>query len=311
LEKQSLQSVAKLYYEENQTQSDISKRLGISRPKVSRMLSEARKLGIVKIFIDAGADDALELEGKFHSRFNLKAVKVVSVPDDDKALASQLTVSAAARFFASFLSNRDKIGVAWGWTLNELVKNFPELNLSDSEIFQLTGGVDNANTRSFASEIVKGFSAKLNAKNAYALPCPALVGSPAIAEALRLDPKISYLLSNLSLCNKIFVNIAVPDESSCLYQSGYLTGDDVVSLKNKNAAGSVCSRFFDENGEICDAEMDARTIGISLDDIKKAEYSMSCIVAPRKARAVYRALESGLINALVIDSVTAELILEL
>ena len=43
--------VARRYYLEDQRQSDIAKELGVSRPLISRMLSEARELGVVEITI--------------------------------------------------------------------------------------------------------------------------------------------------------------------------------------------------------------------------------------------------------------------
>ena len=42
-------TVAKLYYEENLTQAEVAERVGVSRPLVSKMLSEARDCGIVHI----------------------------------------------------------------------------------------------------------------------------------------------------------------------------------------------------------------------------------------------------------------------
>lgn len=52
LEKQKkLAYVAKRYYLDDQKQSDIAQELGVSRPLVSRMLSEARELGIVEITV--------------------------------------------------------------------------------------------------------------------------------------------------------------------------------------------------------------------------------------------------------------------
>ena len=41
--------VAQLYYQQNLNQSEISKIVGLSRPTVSRMLEEAREVGIVEI----------------------------------------------------------------------------------------------------------------------------------------------------------------------------------------------------------------------------------------------------------------------
>ena len=52
LEKQRrLAHVARRYYLEDQKQSDIARELGISRPMVSRLLAEARELGVVEIRI--------------------------------------------------------------------------------------------------------------------------------------------------------------------------------------------------------------------------------------------------------------------
>lgn len=42
---------AKLYYEHQLSQQEISKKLGVSRPTVSRLLKQARETGIVKIEI--------------------------------------------------------------------------------------------------------------------------------------------------------------------------------------------------------------------------------------------------------------------
>ena len=48
---QKLIYVARRYYLDAQKQSNIAREMGISRPLVSRMLSEARQLGIVKISV--------------------------------------------------------------------------------------------------------------------------------------------------------------------------------------------------------------------------------------------------------------------
>ena len=45
-------NVARLYYEQNMTQNEIAKELGISRPLVSILLTEARACGIVTITIN-------------------------------------------------------------------------------------------------------------------------------------------------------------------------------------------------------------------------------------------------------------------
>ena len=46
-----LAHVARRYYLEDWKQSEIARELGVSRPLISRMLSEARELGVVKITV--------------------------------------------------------------------------------------------------------------------------------------------------------------------------------------------------------------------------------------------------------------------
>ena len=48
---QKMVEIAKMYYEEELTQNEIAKRLGVSRPLVSKMLADAKEAGIVTIQI--------------------------------------------------------------------------------------------------------------------------------------------------------------------------------------------------------------------------------------------------------------------
>ena len=48
---QKLAAVARKYYLEDLKQSEIAQQMGVSRPMISKMLREARELGIVKISI--------------------------------------------------------------------------------------------------------------------------------------------------------------------------------------------------------------------------------------------------------------------
>ena len=48
-----LVDVARMYYEQDRTQSEIADQYGISRPMVSKLLKEARDKGIVTIRISA------------------------------------------------------------------------------------------------------------------------------------------------------------------------------------------------------------------------------------------------------------------
>lgn len=308
-EKNFLVEIAKEYYEHGKTQADIANRFNISRPMVSRKLAEARETGIVKIFIDSSFDNMSSLEQKLFARFNLKGLRIASVPDNDEALSVQLTARTGAQYLSNFIKPGDKIGVGWGWTLYEMSSYLPQLPVGTSLVCQITGSVDNAMTRGYANEIVSNFYQKSSAREAYSFPCPVMVSSAYIANTLVNDSKINNVLSLGKECNKLFVNIANPDRKSCLYQAGYIDDSDLGNLHNRHVAGSICCRFFDQDGNICDEELNERTLGISIDEIKNAECVMACITGREKAEAIYYALKANFIDVLVIDSVTAEAIL--
>lgn len=303
--------IAKLYYEEGMTQAQISARLGISRPIISRRLTEARESGIVKIFIRSNEVNMSDLERRLFSTFTLKGVKVVDVPEDDKELAVEITAREGAAYLKEFLQPGDRVGVDWGWTINMLISSFSAYDSGVDTVVQCTGNMNDVQIKSSPDGIIKAFAAKLRAKHAYSLSVPVMVENRIIANTLRYDRHIERALSCLDTCNKFIVNIAYPGEGSCLYNLGYINDDDVARLSSEGVVGSICCRFFDRDGKICDSKLDECTISANLDQLKKAECVMSCLSGKKKASAVYYALRHNLINVAVLDRYLASEILDL
>ncbi len=50
-ENEQLFQIAQMYYEQNLTQEEISKKVHISRSNISKMLKRARNVGIVEIVV--------------------------------------------------------------------------------------------------------------------------------------------------------------------------------------------------------------------------------------------------------------------
>jgi deoxyribonucleoside regulator len=89
--------VARLYYYQCLTTEHIARELGLSRPKVSRLLSHARQAGLIEIRVHDPESQPQELERAIQDRFHLSGVKVVTVPsnsNEDEWLKSVATFSA-------------------------------------------------------------------------------------------------------------------------------------------------------------------------------------------------------------------------
>ncbi len=310
-ERKQLLDIARLYYEDNLTQAEIARYIGVSRATISRMLSEAKQHGLVRILIGDGAVDTRNIERTLMQYFSLQAVRVVPVTPGDERSILQATARESALFAARYFSAGDCIGMAWGHTLYELTQNLPSLSLPDTQVVQLMGNIDSATVPSYAMEIIKTTSARLHTENAFTLPCPVVVDSAIISDILLHDAKIGQVLQLARHCNKMFTNLALADEGSCLYRAGYISDDDLESLHKARAVGSIACHYIDESGALCQPKLDARTIGVSLLDIQQAECVLACVADNKKVAVLHAALVGGYIDVLMVDSITAGLLLDL
>ena len=74
-------NVAQMYYYQNMKTEAIAKELKVSRSTVSRLLTFARKEGLVSIKITTPTQELFELEKRISDAFDIKAIHVVPVPE--------------------------------------------------------------------------------------------------------------------------------------------------------------------------------------------------------------------------------------
>ena len=73
--------------------------------------------------------------------------------------------------------------------------------------------------------------------------------------------------------------------------------------------GDICSRFFDADGRICNKELDARTVGITLDELRSKDHSIMISGGEAKVQAIKAALKGRYANVLITDQFTAKQLL--
>ena len=110
--------VARRYYLDEQKQSDIARELGISRPLVSRLLSDARRLGVVQITVRDPADRSAGLLERLRRSTSIRDGVLVEDGGDDDATNQALSQGAVALLHR--LGAR-RLGVGWGYLIGQLV----------------------------------------------------------------------------------------------------------------------------------------------------------------------------------------------
>ena len=78
----------------------------------------------------------------------------------------------------------------------------------------------------------------------------------------------------------------------------------------KGAVGEIVGRIYDKNGQTVDEDLRRKMIGISLDKIAKIPVRIGMSYGKDKIEAIKGAIAGGLVNVLVTDVPTAELLLK-
>jgi deoxyribonucleoside regulator len=288
LERQKkLAYVAKRYYLEDQKQSDIAQELGVSRPLVSRMLSEARELGIVEITIhEPGAREARLLERLRLSSSIRDGVLVEDGANDD---ATNRLLSQGAVELLRRLGVR-RLGVGWGYLIGQLVSWLEENPQPSSTITDICPLVGNASipARNYQSnENVRLMAQQMGAAPHF-LYLPALPDSLEEKQVLCSTEVYRQIHQRWEELDTALVNIgdypSSPDFAS-LVRYGSL-------LQRQRACGRMLIYYFNEDGFVIQSEQDF-AIQIPIDILKRCPNIIGVCSANTSAKALRGALKSG------------------
>lgn len=96
----------------------------------------------------------------------------------------------------------------------------------------------------------------------------------------------------------------------CAGGVGAITPAELTLLEAAGACGDVLAHYITSNGEIAYDDIDKRTVGLSLDDVRNANCAIAVAAGRRKVPVVNGALVSGLCSVLITDEPTAQAVLE-
>ena len=297
--------VARLYYGDELTQAEIAELLGVSRSVVSRCLSRARARRLVQIEVFDPEEVCRERAEIIRQLFGLRHVVVVpNTEDNDDEEAKRAVSDAAALYLDSIVRDGSIIAVSWGTTMYEVAKRLIPRKLSGVKVVQLNGNARSSRTHENGATILMNFAQAYSAE-AYSLPVPAVTHSKALSSQLLADPAISLAIDLARRAEIAVFSIGFPDARSILVESGYVTVQEIAELVARGAVGDVCSRYFGANGEIIDPDLDARTIGIGLSDLRDKAHSIGVAAGAHKARGIVGAARGGYVNTLIVDELAA------
>ena len=299
---------AELYYQDGKSQAEIAALLDVNRWKVGRALAAARDHGIVRIEIIHPRARRLPLERELRQTFGLK--DAVVVPNSvDETSGAQRVATAAADYLAKLRPVPRTLGISWGRTLQQVAEALPEGWANGVEVVQSNGGVTVNRRTGMASATATTIAQKANG-SVTLLPSPAILEQATTRRAIEDDRLVAGILDQAREADALIFSVGPVDTSSVLVSSGYMTAEAMSALGEKGAVGDVLGRYIDTDGHIVDHELDERTLGLTLDDLRGAATAIAVVSGVSKRAACRAVVTSGCCSVLVTDEDTANELLQ-
>jgi deoxyribonucleoside regulator len=285
-----------LYYIKGLNQSEIAKKMKLSRPTIITYLRLARERQIVGVKIAGMHFQVNELADALCKKFGLESASVVPSEGADGDTMLQVC-EAAAQLLPDFGSPGDTLGVSWGQTVSFVSERVPWWPVDNLVVRQLIGSLANPllpTCESCTTEIARRLSAHCINK---------------LAEQLRAEPIIAEQLSHLKDCNKAIYSLSPCTEDTHVVQFNIATKADIADYVAKGAVGIIAGRFINADGAPVLGDLDARMIGADQAALRKMS-GLLVVSGLEKLAATRAALCGGYVTHVVLDMALAKGLVE-
>lgn len=296
--------IATLYYKEKMSQNEIAKKLGISRPWVSKLLTRAEEAGIVKIDVLVPFTENTALENSLMQKYSVKHVGVIK---NDSPMKDDLAL-AAANYFISELRPEDVVGVGWGTGVTRLISATESLSFPRVKILPLAGSF--GNSLDFLPNLSSIRLAKTLGAVAEVIHAPAVCSSEEEFETLMANPQTRQLLCEAEHADILLLGMGT-FESSTMPQYEIFTAEEIEELRSRRVMGDIGLQYFDVEGRPIAIGATKKLIRANIFDASSnARTSIGIAEGVKKRDIIHAALSLKLVNVLFTNEETAMALLE-
>jgi len=302
-------SVAKNYYIDEMSKSEIAVLYKISRPTVASILKECKEKGIVEIRLNDNVSRHSPLARQLVNAYGLQTASVTPNEKDDTSTLTKTCYHAAA-FFTSLLKDQLRIGISWGNSLYHMIRALTQSPINDGEVIQLMGGLGGSAILPDGSELARILASKLHAR-CFPLLAPLFVQSETLKKALLSEKRIQETYEKTKNLDIALVGISSADpKESGLVRAGFLSPEEAANIYNTGSCCDLCGYHYDEQGRFMDILPNRRIVGISPQDFLNIPRRIGIACGKPKANAIKAALLGKLVTDIFTDEITASLMLK-
>jgi len=281
-----------------------------------------RKLGLIIVetngmFISKKGEDLIEdleelsykikglkkIESSLKDKLGIRDVYMVEGDSSKSNLVFKDLGKKTAKVVEGLIKEDDKIAIMGGTTMAVVAEQMEEKKYPENLlVLPGRGGMGESidiQANSIASKLAKKIGAKYRL-----LHVPDNI-KPEILEALKTNPQIKNILTDLKEVNLLLFGLGRSEDMAIRRNLPELTRDE---LRIKKACVESLGFYFNEDGEPI---MHSTSVGIALDDLQNIENAVCAAAGIKKAKAIYAFSKYYKKYILVTDEVTAKEILKL
>jgi deoxyribonucleoside regulator len=329
-----LAAIARMYYLDDLGQQEIAAIMGISRSQISRLLTRARELGIVRISVDEYDPRDRALEAALTRRYGLRHAVVVrtgagasgqaggaAAPAGGAEQARRAIGYFAAPAVVALVRPGTTLGLAGGRTLAQLVGQLHPAPAQRGQqggpgahgaqglrVVQLMGNIGPEASEIDAVDLSRTLAQRAGG-TFYTINAPAIAQDRAARDLFMAHDHIRFVWQLFDSLQLALVGVGSLEESAFI-DRGVLPRADLDRLRAAGAVGEICGRFFDARGRECPSEYRDRVISIDLDTLRRCPDVVAITNGPRRRDAVRAAIAGGLVKSLVTDDAGARALLD-
>lgn len=300
---QLLHRAASAYYLDDLRQAEIATKLGVSRPTVSKLLAEARRIGMVRFeVLDVTTADLDDLAARLREALGVESVRIApgdQVQREYRGLGELLAEELAALG----LRRGDALLISSGRT-TFAVSGMPMLPPLPGVIIAPTvGGLQEPDQAYQTNDTARRIAARTGAESR-SIFAPALP-SASLWSSLQADPSFLEITDLWDRARAVIVGVGAP----------YARRESLTSVVPREepsleaAAGDICLHFFSDDGEPMAFPGSDRLVRPSLDQLHAVPTIFALAAGREKARSIRAGARAQLFTHLITDAPTAEAVL--
>lgn len=300
-------SIARRYYLDGRSKSEIADEFEISRFKVARLLEDGRASGLVRIEIGHPGEIEVGLSAELKDAYGLRHAVVVDTVDEHPSSLLPKVGRASAELLEEIVTAEDVLGLGWARSL--LAMNAELTQLAACDVVQLTGALSRSDVDDSSIDLVRDV-ARLGGGTPYYYHYPMIVPDAQTATVLRAQPEVARAFERFRSVTKAVVGLGSWDPPySTVYDA--LSDAERHQLHDMGVRADVSGVLLDADGALVEAPLTRRMICVGHADLLAMQEVIGVVYGAEKAPAARAAVRGGCVRSIVTHTSVARALLTL